>query len=195
VLFTILRYIIYLKFKGIDAKFDKPVQLLNASVPAGVGILFQSSGAVPVNAFVVELILYTLLKIVTPVLNVNCNTFVRERQFLNVPEKFTTFVFVSNKVDGTDVSDVHPKKHDANVVADVTLLNNPVGTVVNVVIDEKVSVNVVAFGEKLNISVGIDVILVPLIKLPKEITSFNPVYPPTKSKDALPGIAVKFTQP
>jgi hypothetical protein len=147
VLFTILRYIIYLKFKGIDAKFDKPVQLLNASVPAGVGVLFQISGAVPANEFVVELILYTLLKIVTPVLNVNCNTFVRERQFLNVPEKFVTFVFVSNKVEGTDVSAMHPKKQDANVVADVALSNNPVGTVVNVEIEENVSVKVVAFGE------------------------------------------------
>jgi hypothetical protein len=88
-----------------------------------------------------------LLKIVTPVLNVNCNTFVRERQFLNVPEKFTTFVLVSNKVEGTDVNAIHPKKQDANVVAEVTLSNNPVGTVVNVVIDENVSVNVVAFGE------------------------------------------------
>jgi hypothetical protein len=57
VLFTILRYIIYLKFKGIDAKFDKPVQLLNASVPAGVGTLFHISGAVPISAFDVELIL------------------------------------------------------------------------------------------------------------------------------------------
>ncbi len=154
---------------------------MNASVPDGVGVLFQSSGAVPVNAFEVELILYTLLKIVTFVLNVNCNTFVRERQFLNVPEKFTTLVFVSNKVDGTDVSALHPKKHDANVVADVTLSNNPVGTVVNVVIDENVSVKVVAFGEKSNMSDGIAVILVPLIKLAKEITSFNPVYPPTPS--------------
>jgi hypothetical protein len=169
--------------------------LLNASVPAGVGVLNHNSGAVPVNAFAVELILYTLLKIVTFVLNVNCNTFVRERQFLNVPEKFTTLVFVSNKVDGTDSSAVQPKKQDANVVADVTLLNNPDGTVVNVVIDEKVSVNVVAAGEKSNISAGIAVILVPLIKLAKETTSFKPVYPPTKSKSSLPGITVRFTHP
>jgi hypothetical protein len=140
----------YLKFKGISAKFVKFIQLLNASVPDGVGTLFHNSGAVPVNAFAVELILYRLLKIVTLVLNVNCNTFVSERQFLNVPEKFTTFIFVSNKFDGTDVRAVHPKKHDANVVADVTLSNKPVGTLVNVGIEENVSVNVVAFGEKSN---------------------------------------------
>jgi hypothetical protein len=185
----------YLKFRGIDAKFDKPVQLLNASVPDGVGILFQSSGAVPVSEFIVELILYTLLKIVTLVLNVNCNTFVIERQFLNVPEKFTTFILVSNNVDGTDVSAVQPKKHDANVVADITLSNNPDGTFVRVGIDENVSVNVVALGEKSNISAGIAVILVPLIKFAKDVTSFNPVYPPTKSKSSLPGMDVKLTHP
>ena len=41
---------------------------------------------------------------------------------------------------------------------------------------------------------GIDVILVPFIKLVKLSTSANPVYPPTPLKDALPGIAVKFVQ-
>ena len=39
--------------------------MLNASVPAGAGTLFHNSGAVPVKAFTVELILYTLLKVVT----------------------------------------------------------------------------------------------------------------------------------
>ena len=111
-LFTILKYIIYFQFKGIAAKLDNPVQLLNASVPDGVGVLFQSSGAVPVKAFVVELILYTLLKMVTFVLNVNCNTFVNALQFLNVPEKLVTLIFRSNKVEGTEVNDAHAKKHD-----------------------------------------------------------------------------------
>jgi hypothetical protein len=41
----------------MDAAFDNPIQLLNASVPAGAGILFHNSGAFPDNAFVVELIL------------------------------------------------------------------------------------------------------------------------------------------
>mgnify|MGYP000698483295 CR=1 FL=1 len=132
---------------GFDAKFDKPVQLLNASVPAGVGVLNHSSGAVPVNAFAVELILYKLVNVVTFILFVNCNTFVNALQFLNVDEKFIANVFVSNNVDGTDVNPVQAKKHDANVVANGTLSNNPVGTVVIVVIEEKLSVNVVAFGE------------------------------------------------
>ena len=35
----------------IEAKFDKPVQFLNAAVPNGKGVLFHNSGAVPVNAF------------------------------------------------------------------------------------------------------------------------------------------------
>ena len=47
----------YLKFRGIDAKFDKPVQLLNASVPVGVGVLLHIVGAVPVSAFDVVVIL------------------------------------------------------------------------------------------------------------------------------------------
>jgi hypothetical protein len=126
---------------------------------------------------------------------VNCNTFVNALQFLKVDEKFTTDPLVSNKVDGTVANDVQAKKQDANVVAFVTASNNPVGTVVNVVIDEKLSVNVVAFGEKSNKSDGIADILVPLIKDAKETTSFNPVYPPTPLKVALPGIAVKFKQP
>jgi hypothetical protein len=184
-----------LKFKGIDAKFDKPVQLLNASVPAGVGILFHSSGAVPVNAFVVELILYKLVNVVTFVLFVNCNTFVNALQFLNVPEKVVTLVFKSNNVDGTDVKPEHAKKQDAKDVTNGTLSNNPVGTVVIVGIDENALLNDVAFGEKSKISAGIAVILVPFIKFVKLSTSAKPVYPPTPSKEALPGIAVKFKQP
>jgi hypothetical protein len=184
-----------LKFKGIDAKFDKPVQLLNASVPAGVGILFHSSGAVPVNAFVVELILYKLVNVVTFVLFVNCNTFVNTLQFLNVPEKVVTLVFKSNNVDGTDVKPEHAKKQDAKDVTNGTLSNNPVGTVVIVGIDENALLNDVAFGEKSKISAGIAVILVPFIKFVKLSTSAKPVYPPTPLKDALPGIAVKFKHP
>ena len=171
------------------------MQLLNASVPAGVGVLNHNSGAVPVNAFVVELILYKLVNVVTFVLFVNCNTFVNALQFLNVPEKVVTFVFKSNNVDGTEVSPEHAKKQDAKDVADTTLSNNPVGTVVIVGIDANVLLNDVALGEKSKISSGIVVILVPFIKLVKLSTSFNPVYPPTPLKDVLPGIAVKLIQP
>ena len=184
-----------MKFKGIDAKFDKPVQLLNASVPAGVGVLNHSSGAVPVNAFAVELILYKFVNVVTFVLNVNCNTFVNALQFLNVPEKVVTFTFKSNNVDGTVANAEHAKKQDANDVANGTLSNNPVGTVVIDVIDANALLKDVAFGEKSKISAGIAVILVPFIKLVKLRTSFNPVYPPTPLKDALPGIAVKLIHP
>ncbi len=88
-----------------------------------------------------------MLKIVTLVLYVNCNTFVNDKQFLNVPEKFVAFTFWSNKVDGTDVKAVHAKKQDENVVAFGTLSNNPLGTLVNVNIDANVFENVVALGE------------------------------------------------
>ena len=47
----------YLKFAGIDAKFDKPVQFKNAPVPVGVGVLLHIVGAVPVSAFDVVVIL------------------------------------------------------------------------------------------------------------------------------------------
>ena len=169
--------------------------MLNASVPDGVGVLFHNSGAVPTKAFVVELILYKLVNVVTFILFVNCNTFVNTLQFLNVPEKVVTFTFKSNSVDGTDVNAEHAKKQDANDVANSTLSNNPVGTVVIVGIDENVLLNDVAFGEKRKISDGIDVILVPFIKLVKLSTSSKPLYPPTALRDALPGIAVRFKQP
>ena len=169
--------------------------MLNASVPAGVGVLFHNSGAVPTKAFDVELILYKLVNVVTFILFVNCNTFVNALQFLNVPEKVVTFVFKSNNVDGTDVNPEHAKKQDAKDVTNGTLLNNPVGTVVIVDIDENELANDVAFGEKRKISDGIDVILVPFIKLVKLSTSSKPVYPPTALRDALPGIAVRFKQP
>ena len=169
--------------------------MLNASVPAGVGVLNHNVGAVPVNAFVVELILYKLVNVVTFVLFVNCNTFVNALQFLNVPEKLVTFTFKSNSVDGTDVNPEHAKKQDAKDVTNGTLSNNPVGTVVIVDIDENALLNDVTFGEKSKISAGIEVILVPFIKLVKLSTSANPVYPPTPLNDALPGIAVKFKQP
>ena len=168
---------------------------MNASVPAGVGVLNHSVGAVPVNAFVAELILYKLVNVVTFVLFVNCNTFVNALQFLNVPEKLVTFTFKSNSVDGTDVNPEHAKKQDAKDVTNGTLSNNPVGTVVIVDIDENAVLNDVAFGEKRKISDGIDVILVPFIKLVKLSTSDKPVYPPTPLKVALPGIVVKFKQP
>jgi hypothetical protein len=168
---------------------------LNASVPAGVGVLNHNVGAVPVNAFVVELILYKLVNVVTFVLFVNCNTFVNALQFLNVPEKLVTFTFKSNSVDGTDVNPEHAKKQDAKDVTNGTLSNNPVGTVVIVDIDENALLNDVTFGEKSKISSGIVVILVPFIKLVKLSTSDKPVYPPTPLKDVLPGIAVRFVQP
>jgi hypothetical protein len=168
---------------------------LNASVPAGVGVRNHNVGAVPVNAFVVELILYKLVNVVTFILFVNCNTFVNALQFLNVPEKVVTFTFKSNNVDGTFANPEHAKKQDAKDVANGTLLNNPFGTVVIVDIDENELLNDVAFGEKLKISAGIDVILVPFIKFVKLSTSAKPVYPPTPLKDALPGIVVRFKQP
>jgi Icc-related predicted phosphoesterase len=56
-------------------------------------------------------------------------------------------IFWSNKVDGTLVSDVHAKKHDANDTADVTLSNKPDGTVVKVDIVANALANIVAFGE------------------------------------------------
>jgi hypothetical protein len=56
-------------------------------------------------------------------------------------------IFWSNKVDGTLVSAVHAKKHDANDTADVTLSNKPDGTVVKVGIAANVLANIVAFGE------------------------------------------------
>jgi hypothetical protein len=76
-----------------------------------------------------------------------CNTLPKALQFLKVDEKFTTFGQLLNNVKGTDVNPLHAKKQDANVVAKVTLSNNPSGTVVIVVIPEKLSVNVVALGE------------------------------------------------
>jgi hypothetical protein len=121
--------------------------LLNALVPRGTGLLVHIDGAVPVNALVVIPILYTLVNTVTAVLNVNCNTFVNAKQFLNVPAKLSTFIFWSNNVLGTDVNPEQPRKAFANVVAFGTLSNNPFGTDDIVVIDEKQSVNVVAFGE------------------------------------------------
>ena len=121
--------------------------MLNASVPAGVGVLNHSSGAVPTKAFVEELILYKLVNVVTFVLFVNCKTFVNALQFLNVPEKVVTFVFKSNIVDGTDVNAEHAKKQDAKDVTNGTLSNNPVGTVVIVYIDENELLNDVALGE------------------------------------------------
>jgi hypothetical protein len=121
--------------------------LLNASVPAGAGTLFHNSGAVPVKAFTVELILYTLLKVVTEVLYVNCKTSTIALEFLNVPEKLVTFTFWSNNVNGTVVRAWHEKKQDANDVAKGTLSNNPVGIDVIVVIDANALLNVVAFGE------------------------------------------------
>jgi hypothetical protein len=120
---------------------------LNASVPAGVGVLNHNVGAVPTKAFVVELILYKLVNVVTFVLFVNCNTFVNALQFLNVPEKLVTFRFKSNSVDGTDVNAEHAKKQDAKDVTNGTLSNNPVGTVVIVDIDENAVLNDVTFGE------------------------------------------------
>jgi hypothetical protein len=148
---------------------------LNASVPAGVGVLNHSVGALPTKAFVVELILYKLVNVVTFVLFANVNTFVNALQFLNVPEKLVTFTFKSNNVDGTFANPEHAKKQDAKDVTNGTLLNNPFGTVVIVDIDANVLLNDVAFGEKLKISAGIAVILVPFIKLVKLSTSDNPV--------------------
>ena len=124
------------------------MQFLNAYwIPVGTGVRVHNDGAVPLNAFVVELISYSCEKVVTAVLYVNCNTFVKALQFLNVPEKLVTFVFKSNNVDGTVVNAEHAKKHDWNVVAFGTLSNNPVGTVVIVGIDANVLINIVAFGE------------------------------------------------
>ena len=88
-----------------------------------------------------------MLKIVTWVLYVNCNTLVNALQLRNVPEKFTTFGFKSNNVDGTDVNALHAEKQDANVVANGTLLNKLLGNDVKYNIDENVSVKVVAYGE------------------------------------------------
>ena len=120
---------------------------MNASVPAGVGVLSHNVGAVPVNAFVVELILYKLVNVVTFVLFVNCNTFANALQFLNVPEKLVTFIFKSNNVDGTVANAEHAKKQDAKDVTNGTLSNSPAGTVVIVDIDANELLNDVAFGE------------------------------------------------
>jgi hypothetical protein len=88
-----------------------------------------------------------LLKIETFILYVNCKTFTSDLQLRNVDEKFMTFIFWSNKSVGTDVSAVHAKKQDANVNANGTLSNNPLGTEVKVVIASNVFANVVALGE------------------------------------------------
>ena len=117
--------------------------MLNASVPIGVGTLNQISGAVPAIEFVEETILYTLINTVAAVLLVNWSGAVKERQFRNVDEKFTTFTLLSNKSDGYDDNDWQLLKQDEKFVADTLLSNNPDGIDV-IVVNEKLSLNVVA---------------------------------------------------
>jgi hypothetical protein len=84
---------------------------------------------------------------------------------LNVPLNTDPKGFDENKPDGIEVIDVN----------------------------EKLSVNVCAKGDDWNISVGIVVIPVPLIKLANVIISFNPSYP-ISIEDAA-GIVVILLQP
>ena len=162
-----------MKLEGIAAKFDKPIQFRNAAVPIGVGTLNHISGAVPLIELVVDTILYTLVNTVTAVLLVNCNGWVKERQFRNVDEKFTTFGQLSNKSNGYVANDVHWLNADANEVASVQLSNNPEGITVTVV-NEKISEKIDTLVAYWNISDGITVIDVPLIKPAKDTISFNP---------------------
>ena len=150
--------------------------MLNASVPIGVGTLNQISGAVPAIEFVEETILYTLINTVTAVLLVNWSGAVKERQFRNVDEKFTTFGQLSNKSDGYELNEVQWLNADANDVASVQLSNNPEGIEV-IVVNEKISEKTDTLVAYWNKSDGIVDIEVPLIKPANDTISFKPWYP------------------
>jgi hypothetical protein len=104
-------------------------------------------------------------------------------------------IFRSNIVDGTEVKLAQAKKQDAKDDTFTAISNNPVGTVVIVLIVANALANDVTLGEKSNISAGMDVIDVPFIKFEKLNISFNPSYPPTALNDALLGIEVIFIHP
>ena len=127
-----------------------------------------------------------------PTEQVNCKGDVNDLQFLNVDEKFTTFTFVSNKVDGYVDKDWQLLKQDEKFVAATLLSNNPDGIEL-IFVNEKLSVNVVADVEKSNKSAGIDVIPVERIKLPKVIIFSNPSYPTAIVPEA--GIDVTLVHP
>ena len=90
--------------------------------------------------------LYKLENTVTAVLFVNCNGADIDKQFLNVEEKFTTFTFKLNNVDGTVDNDVQLLKQDVKSVAFVTLSNSPVGIDI-IGVNANVFEKIFAFGE------------------------------------------------
>jgi hypothetical protein len=126
------------------------------------------------------------------VLNVNCNGCVKALQFLNVDEKLITFGHASNKFNGYELNDWHPLNVPLNTDASGFDENKPDGIEV-IDVNEKLSVNVCAKGDDWNISVGIVVIPVPLIKPANETISLNPSYPTSIVPDA--GIEVILPQP
>jgi hypothetical protein len=90
--------------------------------------------------------LYKLENTVTAVLFVNCKGLDTDKQFLNVEEKFTTFTFKSNKVDGTLDKAVQLLKQDVKSVAFGTLSNKPDGIDV-IGVNANVFEKIDAFGE------------------------------------------------